>query len=67
MKRRLRATPFIGAAVAALGIGMALVAGGVRAGPVFMPGVFVLCLGFVVAAAAGLISLTQSDDDAADA
>lgn len=46
---------------------MVLVTGGVRVGPLFMPGVLVLGAGFLLAALAGGLSLLDSDDGAADA
>jgi hypothetical protein len=42
-------------AVGLLGVGMALVVGGVVARGLFMPGVYVLGLGFLAAAAAGAV------------
>jgi hypothetical protein len=53
-------------AVAALTLGMALVAAGVRAGSLFLPGVFVLGAGFVLASAGGIVALLQPDEGAAD-
>lgn len=67
MRRSRRTSALLFAAVAALGLGMVLVTGGVRVAPLFMPGVLVLGAGFLLAALAGGLSLLDSDDGAADA
>jgi hypothetical protein len=52
------------AGVALLGVGMVLVVSGVRVGPLFIPGVVVLGLGFLLLAGAGIIaSLPERADD----
>lgn len=57
-----RALPLL--AVAGLGAGMALVAAGVRAGALFLPGVFLIGAGLLLAAAAGILSVIREADDA---
>ena len=56
--------------VALLGVGMALVTGGVRVGALFLPGVIVLGLGFLLLCIAGLLASverTQAHDKDASA
>lgn len=52
-------------AVSALCVGMALVAAGVRAGPLFVPGVFLIGAGLLLAAAGGILALRGPDADVA--
>jgi hypothetical protein len=51
------------AGIAALVIGMILVFAGVRVGPLFLPGVFILDIAFLLFIAAGAAALAAPDPD----
>jgi hypothetical protein len=53
------------AAVAALGLGMALVYAGVISGGAFQPGVIVLCIGIALFAAGAILDLVSGPGNSA--
>ena len=60
MQRTVRhATTLVHAGVALLVIGMALVIGAILAGPLFLPGTWVILLGILACAVAAIMRLTQ--------
>jgi hypothetical protein len=52
------------AGTAAIGVGMVLVCGGVRVGALFLPGVFLLGLGFLALTVGAVLGVATSPGDA---